>query len=158
MYYVLSNVESSRKYSTIKKSGFGSHDLSKYAQNWIYLVPVQEGLKERKYIIILWLQYDCIITIWLYYYIMITIWLYYYIMITIWSKFCTCTCVKFTYWITYESEYRLEHEEGKIICASWNGPIHRRFHPFSVWWLAASPEVAMLACVYAVLLIGIFVC
>ena len=59
---------------------------------------------------------------------------------------------------TCESEYPLEHEEGKIICASGHSMMCRWSCPFLMCGLAASPGVAMLVCIYADLLIDIFVC
>ena len=46
--------------------------------------------------------------------------------------------------------------EGKIICASGHSTMHRWFSPFLGHWLAPSPGVAILVCIYTSLLIDIF--
>ena len=51
---------------------------------------------------------------------------------------------------------QLEHQAGKIICTLGRSTMCRWSRPFPVWWLAVSPGVAMLACIYADLLIGNF--
>ena len=58
--------------------------------------------------------------------------------------------------IMRQREYWLEHEERKIICASGHSTMRRWSSPFPGRWLAPSPRVAMLACIYIGPLIDIF--
>ena len=71
------------------------------------------------------------------------------------SKFC---CILYlnvvhTCRIKRRGEYSLEHGEGKIICTSGHSMM---CSPSPGQWLATSPGVAMLACIYTDLLIDIF--
>ena len=71
------------------------------------------------------------------------------------SKFC---CILYFTHVEFsrQGEYWLEQEEGKIKCASGHSIMYKWSSPFPGQWLAVSPGVAMLTCIYTGPLIDIF--